>query len=105
LPRNVTASPRLYIFEGCTNLIEQLKNAPTTMKGRSVDIGDTVDPDWETRHGHAHAAARYGAMSRPRPAGPAEPPEPDDWKAWKQAELLREHDERVANHRGRFEWV
>jgi hypothetical protein len=70
-----------------------------------VDIGDTVDPDWETRHGHAHAAARYGAMSRPRPAGPADPDEPDDYKAWKQAELLRKHDERVVNPRRRFEWV
>jgi hypothetical protein len=103
---NVAAAPRLYIFEDCTNLIEQLKNAPTTTKGRSVDIGDTVDPDWETRHGHAHAAARYGAMSRPRPAGPADSGEPDDWKSWKQAELLRKHDERVENRwpGDRYKW-
>jgi hypothetical protein len=57
-------APRLNILEGCTNLIEQLKKAPTQKEGRSADIAETVDAEWETRHGHAHAAARYGAMSR-----------------------------------------
>jgi hypothetical protein len=103
--KEVAAAPQLYIFEGCTNLIEQLKNAPTTTKGRSVDIGDTVEAEWETRHGHAHAAARYGAMSRPRPAGPADPGEPGDWRSWKQAELLSKHDERVVDLDKRYEWI
>jgi hypothetical protein len=106
LLEDVAAAPRLYIFEGCTNLIEQLKNAPTTTKGRSVDIADTVNPDWETRHGHAHAAARYGAMSRPRPSGPADPGEPEDWPNWARAELLRKHEERAGDFQWeRYEWT
>jgi len=44
-------------------------------------MADTVDPEWETRRGHAHAAARYGAMSRPRPAAPADFGKPDNWEA------------------------
>jgi len=56
-------------------------------------MADTVDPDWETRHGHAHAAARYGAMSRPRPAAPADFGKPDNWESWKKAELLRKYEE------------
>jgi hypothetical protein len=77
LPEDAAPPPRLYIVEGCVNLIEQLKNAPVKKEGRSEDLYEIVDPDWESRHGHAHASARYGAMSRPRPAGPADPGEPE----------------------------
>ena len=34
-----------------------------------------IDPQWESRHGHAVAAIRYGAMSRPRPSNE---PDPED---------------------------
>jgi hypothetical protein len=37
---------------------------------------EIVDPDWETRHGHAHASARYGSLSWASPAEPVSPPPP-----------------------------
>jgi len=60
----------LYVFSSCEHLIEQLKSAPVATDG--VQAGEAVDPKWESQHGHAHASARYGAMSRPSPS--KEPP-------------------------------
>jgi hypothetical protein len=52
----------------------------------------------------AHAAAlRYGVMGAPRASEPTEKDEP--WEVHRKRELLRKHDERVVNPRGRFEWV
>jgi hypothetical protein len=70
VPASAGGAPRLYVVKICEHLIEQLKSAPVQAEG--LGGGECVDPSWESRHGQAHAAARYGAMSRPRVA--AEPP-------------------------------
>jgi len=74
LPARTGGAPRLYVFRTCEHTIEQLKSAPVAVDG--VVAGETVDPKWESSHGHAHAALRYGAMSRPSPSvlSPAPPP-------------------------------
>jgi phage terminase large subunit len=86
----VEGAPRLYVFETCKELIRQLKSAPIAAEG--VDAGEAVDKRWEGEHGHAVAAARYGAMSRPAPAGPPDPGEPDDWRTYWLQELLRRQE-------------
>jgi hypothetical protein len=58
-------APRLFLMS-CPNLIAQLKTAPV----EPLDSGDplagkAVKKEWERQHGHAHAALRYGVMSRP----------------------------------------
>jgi hypothetical protein len=103
LSEGAAGAPRLYIFEGCVNLIEQLKNASVKKEGRSEDLYEIVDPDWESRHGQAHASARYGVMSRPPPAGPEPEQIPDD----PRARLLYEVEKRRDSRRyvaGRFAW-
>src|SRR5262249_37132708 len=59
-------APRLFILNRCRELIEQLQSAPIQAEG--PDAGKAVDGRWESEHGHAHAALRYGAMSRPSPS-------------------------------------
>lgn len=66
------AAPRMFVFSTCRQLIAQLKSAPVAADG--VAAGLAVDANWESAHGHAHAAARYGAMSRPRGADTPEEP-------------------------------
>jgi hypothetical protein len=46
--------------------------------------GEAVAEKWESSHGHAHAAFRYGLMSRPSPStAPKQRPE-DPRAAWLQ---------------------
>jgi len=53
--------------------------------------GEMVDPHWEGAHGHAVAAARYGAMSRPAPS--VAPPDPLETEAervaWLQQQAMK----------------
>lgn len=73
-------SPRLFIVgENCPELVEQLQAAPANEKTEGENgIGEVVQGAWESQHGHAVAACRYGAMSwqsapepvRERPADP-----------------------------------
>jgi hypothetical protein len=43
-----------------------MKSAPLlALDSGHRDAGEIVDPDWESRFGHAVAAARYGALTRP----------------------------------------
>ncbi len=81
-------SPALFVTENCTNLIEQLKFAPVD----PVE-GETVDPYWESRHGHALAAARYLLTARVFPAdvseerergtrSPGQWQESSQWREW-----------------------
>jgi hypothetical protein len=87
----------LYVFSSCEHLIDQLKSAPVATDG--VQAGEAVDPKWESQHGHAHASARYGAMSRPSPSKEPErwenvPPHLRDWNvdpAEGRRELLDRH--------------
>ena len=63
------------MFRSCDNLVAQFQVVLVAVDG--VEAGDAVDGKWESQQGHAHAAARYGAMSRPAPS--KEPPL--DWRA------------------------
>jgi hypothetical protein len=62
-------APRLFVSDRCVNLIEQLKDAPLETSEPGPTSGphplEAVAVKWEGAHGHAHAACRYGAMSRP----------------------------------------
>jgi hypothetical protein len=87
--RGELGSPRLFLTAACTHLIEQLQGAPLEQLGEPHP-GEAVSRRWEGPWGHAHAAARYGAMSWPGPSTrPAEPV--DD----PRLELLRRHEERM----------
>lgn len=77
--RGTRGAPRLFIVgQRCPELVDQLKAAPilSTESGRK-GAGEIVDPDWETAYGHAHAALRYGMMSRPDPSKELEYPTDD----------------------------
>jgi hypothetical protein len=79
---------RAYVFHSCRELIRQLKSAPIAADG--IEAGEAVDKHWEGEHGHAVAAARYGAMSRPGPSSePDRPPEDP------RARLLWEHERKM----------
>ena len=54
-------SPRLFISNRCVNLIQQLASAVLEKEGPLM--GEAVDSKWETKHGHAIAALRYGTLS------------------------------------------
>ena len=89
--RGQPGSPRWFIVErACPELVSQLKTAPL----QPVDkrwAGEMIDPVWEGAHGHAVAAARYGAMSRP--AASTEPVGPHESEAeriaWLQQQALK----------------
>lgn len=72
-------SPGMFVVgRNCPHLVEQLSSAPLLdLDSGKKDAGEIVDPGWESRSGHACAAARYGALSRP---GASEEPvvEPED---------------------------
>lgn len=59
-------SPRLFIVRtpGTQPLLAQLEVAPLEADGEPYP-GEAVSRRWEGPHGHAHAALRYGVMSRP----------------------------------------
>ena len=65
----VMGSPRLFITENCANLIEQIKYAPLDEATMEV-----IDPFWESRHGHAMAAARYLCTARVFPGDVSDSP-------------------------------
>jgi hypothetical protein len=90
--------PRLFIVGGaCPELVDQIASAPLLgMDSGKQGAGEIIDPDWESAHGHAVAALRYGAMSRPEPS---EQPEVEDPDPRRQA--LKELVER---ERQRDEW-
>jgi hypothetical protein len=94
-----TGAPRLYVFKTCENLIAQMQSAPVAKDGH--DAGEAVDAKWDGAHGHAHASARYGVLSRPAPSPmPAQldPLAPVDWeqrRAEMQAALWAKYDAQV----------
>jgi hypothetical protein len=81
-------APRMFFSPACSRLVDELEAAPLARVG-SKDGGEKVDPDWESRHGHAAAMCRYAAMTRPRT--PDEPEQPLDDP---RAELLRQYMKR-----------
>ena len=95
----VNGAPRLYVFASCRNLIDQLKSAPVAEDG--VEAGEAVDRKWEGAHGHAVAALRYGAMSRPSPSMPVKPRPPDIYEdpegyaSWARVQSVMERGRRL----------
>lgn len=87
-------APRLFVFKTCEQVVAQLQSAPIATDGH--DAGEAVDPNWEGAHGHAHAALRYGALSRPAPS-PTPEADPIDWRSLELGRLIAERDERVAD--------
>jgi Terminase large subunit, T4likevirus-type, N-terminal len=88
-------SPRLFIVGArCVELVEQLSAAPANDKPEGQHgIGEVVQGAWESQHGHAVAAARYGAMSWQQ--APETPPAP---VADPRAAALRDMVDRERQH-------
>lgn len=81
-------APRIYFTRNCKELISQVWQAPLD----PVE-GETVDPYWETRHGHAMAALRYLVTARIYPGEVSKPPQGgsrglgwSDWSDWRSNE-------------------
>lgn len=89
-------SPRLFIVHHCRDLIEQIAAAPLlSLESGKRDAGEKVDTDWEGQYGHAHAALRYGVMSRPQATPPiAEVPDDPRTLAFMEYEARRDSDDR-----------
>lgn len=70
--------PRVFFVRGTVAmLVQELQDAPLLPVDR-LDGGEKVDPEWESRHGHAAAMARYAVMTRPAPSTAPPPPGPSD---------------------------
>jgi hypothetical protein len=84
--------PRLFVVAlRCPNMVEQLKGAlMLPLDSGKRHAGEIVDPDWEGPYGHAHAALRYGVMSRPEAS--VEPAVPYDDP---RLELLARYEKRM----------
>lgn len=92
-------APRLYIVrcEGCAELIEQVKAAPLLpLDSGKQYAGEIVDPDWESQYGHAHAALRYGVMTRPSASEEPEPV-PEDVRSLALIEYERRLEEQAGH--------
>ncbi len=63
-------APRVFfVADRCPELVAQLQNAPLLPIDSGLEgAGEIVEPKWESSHGHAVAAMRYLAMSRPSPS-------------------------------------
>lgn len=72
--RGEYGSPRLFIVEQtCPHVVGELR-AALLQPIEKRHGGEMVAPDWESQHGHAHAALRYLALSYPSPSDkPYEP--------------------------------
>jgi hypothetical protein len=68
---------------------------------------EIVDPDWETRYGHAHASLRYGAMSRPSPstAAPEDSLSHLDWRSQELSRRVHELENPDPYKAIPYEWV
>lgn len=90
-------SPRLFIVgQTCPELVEQIAAAPLLpIDSGKQGAGEKVDTDWEGQYGHAHAALRYGVMTRPQSTPPIEEV-PDDPRtlAFIEYEARRDSDDR-----------
>lgn len=73
-------APRWFITANCTHLIEQLQGAPLETQ-TEPHPGEAVSRKWEGPYGHAHAAARYGALTWASPADAPEDDQPVDRRA------------------------
>jgi hypothetical protein len=82
-------APRIFFDAARTApLVEELQSAPLQPVDKRDGL-EIVNPDWESKHGHAVAMCRYAVMTRPRT--PDEPEQPLDDP---RAELLRQYMKR-----------
>lgn len=108
-----TGAPQLYIFDLDTlePLIEQLREAPLEDPSSPASRfpGEAVEQQWEQAHGHAHAALRYGLMSRPGASAglPLEPFDDERQEAlrqWYLKEAEQAEQEQLERLEEAFEW-
>lgn len=91
-------APRFYVvdFESTKEIVKQLRDAPIedVESPLSRFPGEAVDMEWESSHGHAHAAVRYGLMSRPLPSvePKAEPTDPREAATRQMLERFKQRD-------------
>ena len=77
-------APRVFFTPEFEQVVDELTAAPLQPIGKR-DAGEIVDPEWESRYGHAVAMCRYAAMTLPAPSKEPEEPLPDP-----RAEHLRQ---------------
>jgi hypothetical protein len=99
-------APRLFILDTdeLEPMVRQLRDAPLESPESSLSRfpGEAVDQAWEGEHGHAHAALRYGLMSRPSPSRKPEPWDgtpPHLRPQWTDAQALRAESLQQARRR------
>jgi hypothetical protein len=98
--RGEKGAPRLFFVRGaCDRLVEELRAAPLQPIEKR-DGGEIVDPEFESRSGHAVAMCRYAVMTRPSPS--EKPPEPEVPAPWTDEDANRMRREFLAAHRDRF---
>lgn len=87
-------APRVFFTADVQLLVDELRTAPLQPMTKP-DGGEKINPQWESRHGHAVAMCRYAVMSRP---GPSEKPyEPlHDPRAERLRQIEEQRDETVA---------
>jgi PBSX family phage terminase large subunit len=62
--RGELGAPRVFFTDACAKLVSELREAPLQPLEKR-DGGEIVDPEWESRQGHAVAMCRYAVMTRP----------------------------------------
>ena len=92
--------PRVFFHRSrCAALVEELQSAPLQASDKR-DGGEIVDPEWESRHGHAVAMCRYAVMTRPMSS--VEPPQYDeivDPDAERRAAIVKHYERREKEQR------
>jgi Terminase large subunit, T4likevirus-type, N-terminal len=98
-------APRLFVVRhGCPALVEQLKNAPLQPLDRR-DGGEIVDPEWESKHGHFSACARYAVMAKPGPSKVPEPEAPEGMRERAAWTALRAHEKQIEFEHGSYAYL
>ena len=89
--RGELGAPRVFFTRHVQALIDELKSAPKQPLDKR-DGGEIVDPEWESRNGHAAAMARYAVMVKPTES---EEPKPtiEDPRARLHAKLTGDDEE------------
>lgn len=87
-------APQMFVVESaCKPLVKALTTAPVQPIDKP-DAGEKINPDWEAKHGHFTAMARYAVMSKPEPSKLPAEQEPEDpraallWRDRKRAEKV-----------------
>jgi Terminase large subunit, T4likevirus-type, N-terminal len=93
-------APRLFLVrDACEELIEELQAAVLQPLDKK-DGGEKIDPDWESRSGHAVAMARYAVMSKPD-ASTEPPPEEEEPRVRFVRQLRERADQEIEELRRR----